>query len=43
LAIEVANARHRLASGDVLVLDPDVAHAVEALVASEMLLTVCLG
>jgi quercetin dioxygenase-like cupin family protein len=43
LAIDVVNARHRLASGEVLVLDPDVAHAVEALVASEMLLTVCLS
>jgi quercetin dioxygenase-like cupin family protein len=43
LAVEAAGARHQLAEGEALTLDPDVPHDVEALVESEMLLTVCLG
>jgi quercetin dioxygenase-like cupin family protein len=35
--------RHRLASGEALVLEPDVPHAVEAVGESDMLLTVCKG
>lgn len=43
LVVELVNVRHRLGRGEVLVLDPGVVHAIEALVESEMLLTVCLG
>jgi quercetin dioxygenase-like cupin family protein len=43
LAVEAGATRHRLSSGEVLVLEPDVPHSVEALADSDMLLTVCLG
>jgi quercetin dioxygenase-like cupin family protein len=35
--------RHQLASGEALVLDPDVPHSVEAVNESDMLLTLCKG
>ena len=43
LAVEAGATRHRLSSGEVVVLEPDVPHSVEALADSDMLLTVCLG
>lgn len=43
LAVEAGDTRHRLSGGEVLVLEPDVPHSVEALADSDMLLTVCLG
>ena len=43
LAVEAGATRHRLSGGEVLVLEPDVPHSVEALADSDMLLTVCLG
>ena len=43
LAVEAGDTRHRLSGGEVLVLEPDVPHSVEALAGSDMLLTVCLG
>jgi quercetin dioxygenase-like cupin family protein len=43
LAVEAGATRHRLSGGQVLVLEPDVPHSVEALAGSDMLLTVCLG
>lgn len=43
LSVEAAAARHRLGDGEALVLEPDVPHSVEALVESDMLLTVCVG
>lgn len=43
LTVEAAAARYRLVGGEAIALDPDVPHAVEALVESEMLLTVCIG
>ena len=43
LAVEANAARHPLREGAALVLEPNVPHAVEAVVESEMLLTVCLG
>lgn len=42
LAVEASAARHQLRGGEALVLEPDVPHSVEAVVESEMLLTVCL-
>ena len=42
LAVHAAET-HRIAAGEVVVIDPDVPHAVEAGVESEMLLTVSLG
>jgi len=41
LAVTAAGSQHRLGTGEALILDPDVTHAVEAFAASEMLLTVC--
>lgn len=41
LVVEAGADRHRLRTGEALVLDPDVTHAVEALAESDMLLTVC--
>ena len=43
LVVHAEAARHQLASGEALVLDPDVPHSVEAEGKSEMLLTVCKG
>ncbi|HYC33985.1 MAG TPA: cupin domain-containing protein [Gemmatimonadales bacterium] len=43
LAVEASAERHRLGSGEAVVLEPDVPHSVEAVADSEMLLTVCLG
>ena len=43
LAVEVPGGRQQLAEGEALTLDPDVPHDVEALIESEMLLTVCLA
>ena len=43
LTVEAAGSRQRLGGGEVLVLQPDVPHSVEALAESEMLLTVCVG
>ena len=43
LAVEASAAHHRLGGGEALVLEPDVAHSVEAVTESEMLLTVCIG
>ncbi|HET7468802.1 MAG TPA: cupin domain-containing protein [Gemmatimonadales bacterium] len=43
LDVKVGEARHRLGSGEALVLEPSVAHAVEAVAESDMLLTVCMG
>ncbi|HKT60469.1 MAG TPA: cupin domain-containing protein [Gemmatimonadales bacterium] len=43
LDVEAGAARHRLGSGEALVLDPDVPHAVEAVAESDMLLTVCMS
>ncbi len=43
LTVQAAGEEHRLAGGAALVLDPDVPHAVAAVVESEMLLTVCMG
>ncbi len=42
LSVQAAGARHRVGSGETLALDPDVAHDVEAVEESDMLLTVCL-
>jgi quercetin dioxygenase-like cupin family protein len=42
LAVAANGAGHRLTAGEVLVLEPDVPHAVEAVAESEMLLTVCI-
>jgi hypothetical protein len=41
--VDAAAARYRLKGGEAVALDPEVPHAVEAHVESEMLLTVCLG
>ncbi len=43
LSVDADDARHRLGSGEAIVLDPNVPHAVEAIAESEMLLTVCIG
>jgi quercetin dioxygenase-like cupin family protein len=43
LAVEAGGAPHRLSDGNALVLEPDVPHSLEAVVESEMLLTVCIG
>jgi quercetin dioxygenase-like cupin family protein len=43
LAVEAGAAQHRLSGGDALVLEPDVPHSLEAVVESDMLLTVCIG
>lgn len=43
LRVETEAGQHQLGSGEVLVLEPDVRHSVEAVAASEMLLTVCIG
>jgi quercetin dioxygenase-like cupin family protein len=43
LTVEAADAEHRLATGNAVVLDPDVPHSVTALAESDMLLTVCMG
>ena len=43
LAVEASAAHHRLGGSEALVLEPDVAHSVEAVTESEMLLTVCIG
>jgi len=43
LTVGAGGGEYRLASGEALVLDPDVPHGVEALSESEMLLTVCMG
>jgi len=40
LAVTADGSPHRLGTGDAMVLDPGVAHAVEAFAASEMLLIV---
>lgn len=42
LSITAGEGHHRLRGGEVLLLEPNVPHAVEALAESEMLLTVCL-
>ena len=36
LAVEAGDTRHRLSGGEVLVLEPDVPHSVEALADSDM-------
>jgi quercetin dioxygenase-like cupin family protein len=41
LSVHAAGARHVVAPGQALLLDPDVAHDVAAAEASDMLLTVC--
>ena len=41
LVVRAEAERHQLASGEALVLDPDVRHSVEAVSESEMLLIVC--
>lgn len=43
LVVEASEAWHRLGTGEALVLDPAVPHAVEAVSESEMLLTVCMA
>jgi quercetin dioxygenase-like cupin family protein len=43
LSVQAGGAQHRLGDGEAIVLDPDVPHAVEAVAASEVLLTVCVG
>jgi quercetin dioxygenase-like cupin family protein len=43
LMVQAEAERHQLASGEALVLEPDVPHAVEAVGESELLLTVCKG
>jgi len=43
LTVEAAGEEHRLRGGDAVVLDPDVPHAVAAVLESEMLLTVCMA
>ena len=43
LAVRTEGAVHRLPSGQAVVLEPSVAHDVEARVESDMLLTVCMG
>jgi quercetin dioxygenase-like cupin family protein len=43
LDVEAGGTRHRLGPGEVLVVDPAVPHAVEALSESDMLLTICLS
>jgi quercetin dioxygenase-like cupin family protein len=42
LAVTAAGRRHLLDGSQAIVIDPDVAHDVEALAESDMLLTVCL-
>ena len=41
LDVEADGTRHRLDAGEAIVLDPAVPHAVQAMVESDMLLTVC--
>ena len=41
LVVQAESERHQLASGEALVLGPDVPHSVEAVGDSDMLLTVC--
>jgi quercetin dioxygenase-like cupin family protein len=43
LVVHAEAGRHQLASGEALVLDPDVPHSVEAVGESEMLLTCAKG
>ena len=43
LKVEAGETHHRLGAGEAIVLDPNVAHAVEAVAESEMLLTVVVG
>jgi quercetin dioxygenase-like cupin family protein len=43
LSVEAAGSLHRLGDGEALVREPSVPHAVEALVESEMLLTLCVA
>jgi quercetin dioxygenase-like cupin family protein len=43
LSVEAGREQHQLRSGEVLVLEPDVPHSVEAVAESEMMLTVCIG
>lgn len=43
LAVGAEGTMHRLTPGQVVVLEPSVAHDVEARVESDMLLTVCMG
>jgi quercetin dioxygenase-like cupin family protein len=43
LHVEAGAAQHRLGPGEVLVLDPSVPHAVQAVAESDMLLTVCMA
>jgi quercetin dioxygenase-like cupin family protein len=43
LAVEAGGLRHRVGGGEALVMEPGVAHSVEAVAESDLLLTVCLG
>ena len=43
LSVQAAGTRHRVGGGEALALEPNVAHDVEAVEESEMLLTVCLA
>lgn len=43
LKVEANGTWHRLGQAQVLVLEPEVPHTVEATTESDMLLTVCLG
>lgn len=43
LHVDAGASRHRLGPGEALALDPAVSHAVEAVVESDMLLTVCMS
>jgi len=42
LRVKTPGATHELGAGEALVLDPEIPHRVEAAVASDMLLMVCL-
>lgn len=43
LEISTAEHDHRVSGGDMLILEPDVTHDVEALEESRMMLTICVG
>lgn len=43
LAIDTEENRHRVGSGQMLILEPGVEHDVEARAESRMLLTICVG
>jgi len=43
LVVDAAEAQHRLAAGQAVVLEPAVPHSVESITGSDMLLTVCMG